>query len=171
MCGTAADRWSGPVPWMSRILHNGDIRSHFSDREPASSLDLLGQVGAAMSPFYADGDLAGTPVSFSPSVRKLRGSQVGWAVLRQDIAGSQVQIPRHSHQACAAIDAVPRYCAGCSRAPTPIACRSRMRQRRSRPRGAGPERWRWTMSRPRMPWSRGMTGKPLRVSRGCPPTG
>ena len=37
-----------------------------------------------MSPFYTEGDLAGTPVSFSPSVRRMRCSQVGRDVLRQD---------------------------------------------------------------------------------------
>src|SRR5262245_24018874 len=36
--------------------------------------------------FYPEGDLTGTPVSFSPSVRKKRCSQVGRAVLRQDAA-------------------------------------------------------------------------------------
>jgi hypothetical protein len=36
-----------------------------------------------MSPFYPEGDLAGTPVSFSRSVRKRRCSQVGQDVLRQ----------------------------------------------------------------------------------------
>jgi hypothetical protein len=82
----AADRWSGPAPWMSMILHKGDIRSHVSDREPASSLDVLCWCGASMSPFYLEGDLAGTPVSFSPSVRSMRGSQVGRDVLRQDTA-------------------------------------------------------------------------------------
>jgi hypothetical protein len=71
MCGVAADRWSCPAPWMSMILDKGDIRSHVSDREPASSLDVLGWCGASMSPFYTEGDLAGTPVSFSPSVRRI----------------------------------------------------------------------------------------------------
>jgi hypothetical protein len=80
----AADRWSGPAPWMSVIPHKGDIRSHFLDREPASSLDFLGWRGAVMSPFYPEGDLAGTPVSFSPSVRRQRGSQVGQDVRRQN---------------------------------------------------------------------------------------
>lgn len=80
----AADRWSGPAPWMSIILHNRDIRSRLSDREPASSLDVLGWIGVVMSPFYLDGDLAGTPGSFSPSVRNMRCSQVGYAVLRQE---------------------------------------------------------------------------------------
>jgi hypothetical protein len=47
----AADWWSGPAPWMSIIPHNHDIRSYLSDREPASSLDVLGWRGAAMSPF------------------------------------------------------------------------------------------------------------------------
>jgi len=37
-----------------------------------------------MSPFYSEGDLAGTPVSFSPSVRRMRGSQAERDVLRQD---------------------------------------------------------------------------------------
>ena len=67
----AADRWSGPAPWMSMILHKGDIRSHFLERGPALSLDCLGWRGAVMSPFHPDGDLAGPPVSFSPSVRKI----------------------------------------------------------------------------------------------------
>jgi hypothetical protein len=67
----AADRWSCPAPWMSMILDKGDIRSYFSDREPASSLDVLGWCRASMSPFYTEGDLAGTPVSFSPSVRRI----------------------------------------------------------------------------------------------------
>jgi hypothetical protein len=39
-----------------------------------------------MSPFYTEGDLAGTSVSFSPSVRRMRCSQVGRNVLRQDAA-------------------------------------------------------------------------------------
>jgi hypothetical protein len=56
---------------MSMILHNRDIRSHVADHEPASSLDLWGWVGVVMSPFYAEGDLAGTPVPFSPSVRNM----------------------------------------------------------------------------------------------------
>jgi hypothetical protein len=50
---------------MSIILYNRDIRSHFSDREPFSSLDVLGRVGVVMSPFHPDGDLKGTPVLFS----------------------------------------------------------------------------------------------------------
>jgi hypothetical protein len=70
----------------SIILHKGDIRSHVSDREPASSPDGLCWLGSLMSPFYVEGDLAGTPVSFSPSVRSMRGSQVGRDVLRQDAA-------------------------------------------------------------------------------------
>ena len=82
----AADRWSGPAPWMSVIPHKCDIRSHFLDREPASSLDFLGWRGAVMSPFYPDGDLAGTPVSFSPSMRRIRCSQVGRDVLKQEAA-------------------------------------------------------------------------------------
>jgi hypothetical protein len=82
----AADRWSGPAPWMSIILHNRDIRSRLSDREPASSLDVLGWIGVVMSPFYLEGDLAGTPVSFSPSVRRMRCSQAGRDVLRQEAA-------------------------------------------------------------------------------------
>jgi hypothetical protein len=73
----AADRWSCPAPCMSIILHNHDLRSYFSDRDPASSLDCLGWCGASMSPFYTDGDLAGTLVSFSPSVRRRRCSQAG----------------------------------------------------------------------------------------------
>jgi hypothetical protein len=36
-----------------------------------------------MSPFSPDGDLAGTPVVFSPSVRRRRGSQVVRDVRRQ----------------------------------------------------------------------------------------
>jgi hypothetical protein len=43
-------------------------------------------LGASMSPFYINGDLAGTSVSFSPSVRTMRGSQVGQDVLRQKAA-------------------------------------------------------------------------------------
>ena len=82
----AADRWSYPAPWMSIILHKDDIRSHVLDHEPTLSLDFLGWVGAAMSPFYPEGDLAGTPVSFSPSVRRRRGSQVGGDVRRQEAA-------------------------------------------------------------------------------------
>jgi hypothetical protein len=73
----AADRWSCPAAWMSIILYNRDIRSHVSNREPASSLDCLGWCGASMSPFYTESDLEGTPVSFSPSVRRnLHGSQI-----------------------------------------------------------------------------------------------
>jgi hypothetical protein len=68
------------------ILHNRDIRSHVSDREPASSLHVLGWVGSSMSPFYPKGDLAGTLVSFSPSVCRRRGSQLGQDVLRQKAA-------------------------------------------------------------------------------------
>jgi hypothetical protein len=37
-----------------------------------------------MSPFYSEGNLAGTPVLFSLSVRRQRCSQVGGDVLRQD---------------------------------------------------------------------------------------
>ncbi len=37
------------------------------------------------------------------------GRIIGCDVLKQDTAGSQVCTSRHSHQACAAIDAVPRY--------------------------------------------------------------
>jgi hypothetical protein len=54
---------------MSIILCKGDIRSHFLDQEPASSLDVLGWRAVVMSPFYLDGDLAGMLVLFSPSVR------------------------------------------------------------------------------------------------------
>jgi hypothetical protein len=62
---------------MSIILYKGDIRSYLPDHEPASLLDVLGWRGAVMSPFHTDGDLAGTPGSFSPSVRRnRRGSQV-----------------------------------------------------------------------------------------------
>jgi hypothetical protein len=71
---------------MSMILHNRDIRSYFLDQEPASSLDVLGWRGAVMSPFSADGDLAGTPVSFSLSVRNMCCSQVEQDVRRQDAA-------------------------------------------------------------------------------------
>jgi hypothetical protein len=39
-----------------------------------------------MSSFYTEGDLAGMPVLFSPSVRKMCCSQVGQDVLRQDAA-------------------------------------------------------------------------------------
>jgi hypothetical protein len=39
-----------------------------------------------MSPFHPDGDLAGTPGSFSPSVRRRRCSQAGGDVLRQEAA-------------------------------------------------------------------------------------
>jgi hypothetical protein len=39
-----------------------------------------------MSQFYTEGDLKGTPVSFSPRVRRQRCSQVGRDVLRQDAA-------------------------------------------------------------------------------------
>jgi hypothetical protein len=68
------------------ILHNRDIRSQVTDREPASSLDVLGWVGASMSPFYTEDDLEDTPVTFSPRVRRRRGSQVGRDVRRQDAA-------------------------------------------------------------------------------------
>src|ERR1700752_5053812 len=68
---------------MSIILHNRDIRALLSDRELASSLHVLGRVWASMAPFYPEGDLAGTPVLFSPSVRKMCCSQVGRDVLRQ----------------------------------------------------------------------------------------
>jgi len=70
----------------SKISHGRGKRPYLSDREPASSLDVLGWRGAAMSPFHPDGDLAGTSVSFSPSVRRQRGSQVGCDVLRQEAA-------------------------------------------------------------------------------------
>jgi hypothetical protein len=82
----AADRWSGPALWRSMILYKGDISSHVSDCAPASAQDFLGWFKAALSPFYPEGDLAGTPGSFSPSVRRRRGSQVGQDVLRQDTA-------------------------------------------------------------------------------------
>jgi len=39
------------------ILYNRDTKSHVSDRDPASSLDFLGWVGASMSPFDTEGDL------------------------------------------------------------------------------------------------------------------
>jgi hypothetical protein len=71
---------------MSIILHNRDIRSHVSDREPASSLHVLGWRGVSMSPFYPDGDLVGTSGLFSPSVRNMCCSQVEQDVLRQDAA-------------------------------------------------------------------------------------
>ena len=51
----------------SIILHKGDIRSHVSDRESAPALRFLGWFGSSMSPLYTEGDLEGTPVSFSPS--------------------------------------------------------------------------------------------------------
>jgi hypothetical protein len=82
----AADWWSGPALWMSMILYKGDIRSHVSDCAPASAQDFLGWLKAAMSPFYPESDPAGTPVPFSPSVRKRRGWQAGRDVLRQDTA-------------------------------------------------------------------------------------
>ena len=66
-----ADQEAWPASWMSMILHNRDLRSHFSDGEPALSLDCIGWVEASRSPFYIEGDLEGTPVSFSPSVRKM----------------------------------------------------------------------------------------------------
>jgi hypothetical protein len=50
-------------------------------------------------------------VPFSPSVRRWRCAQAG-------CCGSQVRASRHAHHVCAAIDAVPRYGACCSRAPT-----------------------------------------------------
>jgi hypothetical protein len=84
--GVTADRWSWPTSRMSIILHNRDIRSHFSDRKPASSLEFLGWVGVVMSPFYPESDLESTLVSFSPSVRRRCCSQVGQDVLRQEAA-------------------------------------------------------------------------------------
>jgi hypothetical protein len=71
---------------MSIILHNRDIRSHVSDREPASSLDFLCWCGASMSPFYTEGDLEGAESSFSPNVRSRRCSQAGRDVLKQSSA-------------------------------------------------------------------------------------
>jgi hypothetical protein len=71
---------------MSIIRDKGDIRSYFLDHEPASSLDVLGWCGAVMSPFHPDGDLAGTPVSFSLSVHKMCCSQVEPDVRRQEAA-------------------------------------------------------------------------------------
>jgi hypothetical protein len=71
---------------MSIIPHKGDIRLQFLDDEPASSLDVLGWRGAVMSPFDPAGDLAGTPVLFSLSVRNMRCSQVEQDVLRQEAA-------------------------------------------------------------------------------------
>ena len=68
------------------MLDKGDLRSHVLDDESASSLDVWGWRGAVMSPFYAEGDLADTPFSFSPSVRKKRCSQAGRDVLRQNAA-------------------------------------------------------------------------------------
>jgi hypothetical protein len=62
---------------MSIILYKGDSRSHFLEREPALPLDVLGWGGVVMLPFHIEGDQAGTPGSFSPSVRRnRRGSQV-----------------------------------------------------------------------------------------------
>ena len=84
--GVTADQEAWPASWLSMILHHRDRRSHVSDGEPALSLDCIGWVEASMSPFYIEGDLVGTPVSFSPSVRRERGSQVGCAVLRQEAA-------------------------------------------------------------------------------------
>ncbi|HSF30000.1 MAG TPA: type II toxin-antitoxin system RelE/ParE family toxin [Candidatus Tectomicrobia bacterium] len=73
-----ADQEAWPASWLSMILHHRDRRSHVSDGEPALSLDCIGWVEASMSPFDLDGDLAGTPVSFPPSVRShLPHSQVG----------------------------------------------------------------------------------------------
>jgi site-specific recombinase XerD len=46
-----------------------------------------------MSPFYTEGDLEGSPVSFSPNVRRMRCSQVGRDVLRQDAA-----VRRYAHR-------------------------------------------------------------------------
>jgi DDE superfamily endonuclease len=68
------------------IRHNRDLKSHVSDGEPALSLDCIGWVEASRSPFSIDGDLAGTSVSFSPSVRTMRCSQVEQDVLRQAAA-------------------------------------------------------------------------------------
>jgi hypothetical protein len=62
---------SYPAPWMSTILHKDDVRSHVFEREPALSLDCLGWVEVVMSPFHTEGDLAGTPVLFSLSVREM----------------------------------------------------------------------------------------------------
>src|SRR5262245_23487259 len=76
-CG--ADRWSCPAPWRSILLDNGDIRSYLADWTPAPPLPGMGWVGSSRSPFSADGDLAGTLVLFSPSVRNMRCSQVGYA--------------------------------------------------------------------------------------------
>ena len=91
---SSSNRWPKIIVWGAKTnsppvsvwvrAYKGDIRSHFLDCEPASSLDCLGWRGAVMSPFCSDGDLAGTPVSFSPSVRRMRCSQVGGDVLRQD---------------------------------------------------------------------------------------
>jgi hypothetical protein len=90
------------------ILHNRDLRSHVSDGEPALSLDCIGWVEASMSPFYIEGDLVGTPVSFSSSVRSMRCSQVGCAVLRQEAAVLR-NAPRPIHTKCAETGTVPRY--------------------------------------------------------------
>jgi hypothetical protein len=51
------------------------------------------------------------PVSFSPSVRRWRGSQVGRDVLTQhaECGGSQVGTSPHSHHVCAETGVVPRY--------------------------------------------------------------
>jgi pimeloyl-ACP methyl ester carboxylesterase len=84
--GSTADRWSGPIPCMSIILHKGDMRSDLSDGAPAPLLPYVCCVGSLMSLFYLDGDLAGTPGSFSPSVRRMCCSQVGQGVLRQNAA-------------------------------------------------------------------------------------
>ena len=69
---------------MSIILQNGDIRSDLSDGVPAPFLPGVRGVGSSMSRFSTDGDLAGTLVSFSPSVRRMRCSQVEPEVLRQE---------------------------------------------------------------------------------------
>ena len=55
-------------------------------RPPAPPLPFVCWLGSSMSPFYTEGDLAGTPVSFSPSVRNMCCSQVGRDVLRQETA-------------------------------------------------------------------------------------
>jgi hypothetical protein len=92
----------------SIILHKGDIRSHVSDREPASSPDGLCWLGSLMSPFYVEGDLTehAWVILTKRAQHALFSGRTGCSQV--GCRSSQVRVIRHSHHACAETDAVPR---------------------------------------------------------------
>jgi hypothetical protein len=104
----AADRWSGPALWRSMILYKGDISSHVSDCAPASAQDFLGWFKAALSPFYPEGDLAGTPRLIRTERAQTARFSGGTGCSQAGYGGSQARASPHSHQACAAIGPVLR---------------------------------------------------------------